>query len=303
MRTFIRHLIESFLGKIPYRGIIIGNHTQGTRQVRDEVEALAPYFDFVHHNQLPRRMRVKKQKPFCLFTFDDGKKINAVESAAELERFGIPAVFYIVTNAVSHNSPLWVDRRNAIIKYLGKTPDVLRPEVLKNKSILEINTQLDLFFSEYPVKVALDDPCVASMCWEDVKRLDKKGFTIGAHTKTHPILTNELKEDATREIAGSIDRVTAELGYQCPSFAFPNGNYSEELALYAMNCGVKSIMTTTPLWVGANADLGCLPRVDIYNHYDRRKIWLKLTAALPGCLLKHPNGTGRQYVWKRVFKS
>ncbi|MCG8619943.1 MAG: polysaccharide deacetylase family protein [Desulfobacterales bacterium] len=286
----------------PYQGIILGHHTQGGDQIRREVDALYRLVDFIGHDEMIRRLKQggvrSGGKPFCLLTFDDGKKINADDTATALEALGIPAVFYLVTGAVTHGTPLWFDKRNALVRGQGRLPEILKPEALKQLPLSEIRARLDACNADNLSPPDMSDPSVAPMSWEDARRLDRKGFSIGAHTVSHPVLTNESKDTAEKEIRDSIETVSREIGRQCPSFAFPNGNWSPELARYTVSCGVKTIMATTPVWVRKESCTWALPRIDIYNHYDKRRIWMKLTAALPGCLLKNPNGSGRRYVFR-----
>lgn len=301
MGKFLLGLAKFLLGNYFSKGIIIGNHIQDRYQVTLEVETLGQYFEFIHHDALTGRMAMAGKRPFCLFTFDDGKKINVLEAVHVLERLGVPAVFYLVTDSVTSNLPLWFDRRNTIVKYLGMIPEELKPERLKKMPLAQIHAQLDQFAEKYSVCPDTNDPCVGAMSWDEARMLQKKGFTIGAHTRNHPILTNESLEEAKGEIGGSIASVTREMGHDCVSFAFPNGSYTNDLARFAASCGVKTVMTTDPIWVGASAETWHLPRIDIYNHYDPQKILIKVAAALPGCLLKNPNGTGRAYVKVRWF--
>lgn len=298
MKRYLLNLSKFLLKKSFHKGVILGNHTQNGRQIKEEVETLAPFFDFIHHDQLMERMVTKQSKPFCLFTFDDGKKITAEQSALELEKMGIPAVFYLVTDHISNGLPLWFDRRNAIIKTLGYEPDEVKAKKLKKMPMDRITETLNQFCAEYGVEADLTDPHVACMSWEDARSLYKRGFTIGAHTKTHPILTNESPVTAMNEIHASIKTVKKKLGGYCPSFAFPNGNYTAELAKYARSCGVRTVMTTDPLWVQTKTVLHQMPRIDIYNHYDSGKMLFKVSAAIPGCILNNPNGTGRRYAFR-----
>ena len=39
---------------------------------------------------------------------------NATETAPELTRLGVPAVFYVVTSFLSNGDPLWFDRYGAL---------------------------------------------------------------------------------------------------------------------------------------------------------------------------------------------
>lgn len=61
------------------------------------------------------------------------------------------------------------------------------------------------------------------MGWDDVRRLVHDGFEIGPHTMTHPDLSKLSTADASREIAGSMERLSAELGSSPELFAYPYG--------------------------------------------------------------------------------
>src|SRR5438067_734889 len=84
-------------------GVIINEHTLTAEQTRRHVEALGRWFDFIDLDELPRRLANPGQRPFCLLTFDDGKRSNATQTAPELARLGVPAVFYVTTEFLNPN--------------------------------------------------------------------------------------------------------------------------------------------------------------------------------------------------------
>jgi hypothetical protein len=96
-------------------------------------------------------------------------------------------------------------------------------------------------------------------------------------------------------IEKSIAQVTEEIGAPCPSFAFPNGNYTAELAQHAVCCGAKTVMTTEPQWADQSFPVWRLPRVQIFGEDSPGKITLKIAIAATGSLLQNPDGTGREY--------
>jgi hypothetical protein len=108
--------------------------------------------------------------------------------------------------------------------------------------------------------------------------------------------------EAQSEIARSIARVSEQLGKPCASFAFPNGNHSEELARYALGCGARTVMTTDPAWIGAGDRPWLLPRVQIYETQTLSRHRLKIFLASLGWLLSNPDGSGRRYVKNRWSK-
>src|ERR1700704_3876241 len=90
-------------------GIIVNEHTLDREQTRRHLETLGRWFDFIHLNELPARLNRCNGKPFCLLTFDDGKRSNATVVAPELERLRGPAGVFVVTGYIRGPRPLLFD--------------------------------------------------------------------------------------------------------------------------------------------------------------------------------------------------
>src|SRR5438309_6698683 len=112
-------------------GVIIYEHVLNREQTRRHVEALGRWFDFIRLGDLPHRLRAQSKKPFCLLTFDDGKRSNATVVAPELKRLGVPAAFFVVTSSLGGHTPFWFDRHWALRAKLGALPQGLALPVLK----------------------------------------------------------------------------------------------------------------------------------------------------------------------------
>ena len=276
-------------------GVIINEHTLTAAQTRRHVEVLGRWFDFIHHDELPRRVAHPGKRPFCLLTFDDGKRSNAVEAAPELGRLGVPAVFYVTTEFLDSGEPLWFDRQKALVSALGHCPAGLELETLKQLPFVALNERLDRACARCGIKPDMLSEDVRPMSWEAARGLNRRGFSIGAHGLTHAILTREPRESACAEIELSLAKVSSELGQPCDTFAFPNGNHSAELAKHALHCGARTVMTTEPMWTGRRSPLWRLPRVQLFGEFDRTRIELKIALAAIRGILTNPDGTGRAY--------
>lgn len=275
-------------------GVIINLHTLPTVQTRAYVEALSRWFDFIHHDELLDRLARPRTRPFCLLTFDDGKLSNFTETAPELTRLGVPAVFYVPTQALKDGTPLWFDRYAALQKALGHSPAGLEPWIVKRIPLALLNERLDRVCKEYGVTLDLGCDDISPMSWGNARELARRGYTIGAHGLRHAILTRETEADALTEIEQSIGEVTSELGVQCTTFAFPNGNYTARLAHHALSCGVQTVMTTEPMWADSTFHSWRLPRIQLFGG-GRSRMELKLALAATGQILSNPDGTGRLY--------
>ncbi|MBI2479731.1 MAG: polysaccharide deacetylase family protein [Planctomycetia bacterium] len=292
MSRFLLRMVSHFkLG-----GIIINLHVLPRDQIRTYVETLGRYFEFIHHDELLPRLEHPNGRPFCLLTFDDGKLQHATDAATELFRLGVPAAFYVVTDVVGTERVMWFDQYAELLKQLGRAPHGLEESTIKQLPAKVRDERLARALDRHGVELGLS-PDVRSMSWEDARRLAQQGFTIGAHSRTHPILTRESTELAIREIEGSIQAVADEIG-ECSSFAFPNGNCTTMLCRAAFNCGVTTVMSTEPTWVNARFSVERLPRIQLARSQTPNRIELKVAVAAQRGVLRDSNGKGRRY-WKR----
>jgi peptidoglycan/xylan/chitin deacetylase (PgdA/CDA1 family) len=276
-------------------GIIVNEHVLDGEQTRRHVEVFGRWFDFIPLNELPERLNRPRKRPFCLLTFDDGKRSNAIAVAPELERLGVPAVFFVVSSSLDCQKPLWFDRYKALRKKLHTVPPGLQLHVLKQLPYALLVDRVERACAEYGVDANLEDDNVALMTWDQARVLRQRGFSIGAHGVTHAILTRETKLAALENIEKSIARVREEIGAPCSGFAFPNGNYTAELAQHAISCGAKMVMTTEPTWADESFALWRLPRLQFCGTDSPGKIKLKTAVAASGLILNNPDGTGKTY--------
>jgi peptidoglycan/xylan/chitin deacetylase (PgdA/CDA1 family) len=283
-------------------GVIINEHILTRDQTRRHVDALGRWFEFIALDELAGRLASPRRRPFCLLTFDDGKRSNFSETAPELERAGVPAAFYVVTDFLADGRPLWFDRYRALTERLGTAPPGLEPHLVKRLPYEKLIQRLDRACARHGVEPDMTSDHVRPMTWGEARSLRRRGFEIGAHGATHAILTLEDRAEAGGNIQRSLARVAAEIG-SCSSFAFPNGNYTRELALHARDCGAATVMTVEPTWVDAQRPLWCLPRVQIFGPDQPGRIEWKLGLAATGHVLPSPDGTGREYTWRSPRES
>lgn len=66
--------------------------------------------------------------------------------------------------------------------------------------------------------------------------IDKR-HEIGAHTLTHPNLTDISIENAKQEICGSKSYLEESLGHEINTFCYPRGRFNEEIKQIVKKCG------------------------------------------------------------------
>lgn len=93
------------------------------------------------------------------------------------------------------------------------------------------------------------------LSWSQMRELTRQGIATGAHTRTHPNLTEITTEQAQAEIAGSKLDLEEALEIPVQAFSYPFGEYNAELQTHAAaagflgSCTVNSGLNTviTPL--------------------------------------------------------
>jgi peptidoglycan/xylan/chitin deacetylase (PgdA/CDA1 family) len=104
--------------------------------------------------------------------------------------------------------------------------------------------------------------------WQSLHDLAAAGFTLGAHTRSHPRLNRIDPSRLADEIVGSAEVIRANIGYATTEFAYPYGATSERAAAVAKSA-FRFACTTEHPHEPPTDDPHLLPRVDMY--YFRRE--------------------------------
>jgi peptidoglycan/xylan/chitin deacetylase (PgdA/CDA1 family) len=115
-----------------------------------------------------------------------------------------------------------------------------------------------------------------SVTWPMLEEMKEGGFEVGSHTLRHPHLPALGGEALREELWESRQRIVERLG-DCATLAFPFGEWSEEVAAAARECGYRfafSLPTTrgqrggAPHWI---------PRINVDYRDDERRLGKKLS--------------------------
>ncbi len=88
-------------------------------------------------------------------------------------------------------------------------------------------------------------------------------FEIGAHTTTHPALSQHGADFQRSEIGGSKARLEEALGIRISSFCFPYGDGSPEMAALVAEMGFACACSTIAAAVSRNSNRFLLPRLEV----------------------------------------
>lgn len=204
-------------------------------------------------------------------TIDDGYADVHAVALPLLERYGVPATVFVVTDFVEGRLWLWPDRiEHALLQ--GANPprevtcgatafrvDAKEPADRKRQVAAVIEAAKRLPDADRRAFVdALEvlagrrpgEPLsawYAPMTWEQVRDCAARGVEIGSHTVSHPILATQPAASQRRELAESKRVLEERLQRPVDVLAYPNGgraDFTEETEALARECGYAGAAST-----------------------------------------------------------
>jgi peptidoglycan/xylan/chitin deacetylase (PgdA/CDA1 family) len=237
-----------------------------------------------------------------VITVDDGYRDFFLYAYPVFREYEIPSIVYLVSDFLDGRSWPWWNRLmwalqstsqerlaladGAAIE-LGATPaartDAFRHVVEWLKDIP--NAERTAFMARLPdvLQVHIPDdppPPYAPMSWDEVRTMASDGVEFGAHTVTHPILSQvETDEELEAEICGSRDRIACELGVAPVHFSYPNGRVQDvgkRVRDVVAACGFQTGVSTTHGFNGTDLDPLLLNRIAMEPDADFSsfRVWL-----------------------------
>jgi peptidoglycan/xylan/chitin deacetylase (PgdA/CDA1 family) len=127
-----------------------------------------------------------------------------------------------------------------------------------------------LLWPEVEREQGLHPATMRSVTWEMLGEMQEGGFEVGSHTLTHPHLPDLHGEELRQELSDSRARVIERLG-SCETIAYPFGEWSQEVADAAGECGY-SFAFSLPTGAGQRtATPLSIPRINVdYRDGERR---------------------------------
>ncbi len=263
-------------------------------------------FELISLDDLPARLADEDAaSPFAVLTFDDGYRDNVEHAAPILARHGAPWTLFVTAAFADGRGRLWwIELERAI----GRLERVRLPHAgidLPARDAEEKNAAFDIVYRHLragPEEVLLQS--IAGLCreagiavgdlarelcltWNELRDLSRDArVSFGAHTLSHPMLAKHDSAFATREIAASAERLSAELGRPVRHLSYPVGDPTSaglrEFAI-ARQLGFATAVTTRPGHVfSEHVDhLHALPRVSVNGLYQDEAALRSLLSGVP----------------------
>ncbi len=239
--------------------------------VRDHLRYLARHLRPVRLEEIAGKVSRGEAPSACSFvlTFDDGLLNNATLVLPLLQELGIPATFFVPSALVGSPEDLWISSvRERIRNWQGDRIEAepgLWPELRLSEeesryvAFVTIKHALKEHEERRPEALARlgvqagrsprppDEDRVVNL--EGLRQLSDSNFAVGAHSRTHPILSGSGPEVARLEIEGSRRDLEEMLGRPVLDFAYPNGRFSdfdEATCRLVAEAGYRCAVTTEP---------------------------------------------------------
>lgn len=111
----------------------------------------------------------------------------------------------------------------------------------------------------------------AMLAWSEIREMKQGGIEFGAHTLTHPDLTQLRADQVESEVCDSKSIIEGALGTKVSHFAYPHGRFNPSTYAIAKQHFVSACSGKIGL-VTSHSDLYSLRRIDA--HYDLNTDWL-----------------------------
>lgn len=176
---------------------------------------------------------------YALLTFDDGY-YNNTRALPVLERYGVPALFFISTNHVRQNKCFWWDALYRELTTRGQPPHRVHDEIVsvKAKRTEEVEAELKSRFGPDVLtpRGEVDRPFTPAELREFAGH---PRVHLGNHTADHAILTNYTSEEIGRQIRQAQADLREMTGVESVAIAYPNGAYNDAALAASREAGIQ----------------------------------------------------------------
>jgi peptidoglycan/xylan/chitin deacetylase (PgdA/CDA1 family) len=223
-----------------------------------------------------RRDAERSVRGLCAITFDDGYRDFLTHGVPALERLGVPATHFLVSDCVRTGRPTWNFRLNCLEPVLGPPPTATWKEFLGQMPAGERHSWL-----EEREAVFGQPPHVPMLSEGDVAALDGHPLLHwGSHGCTHDNLASASRADVDKELVTSKRYLEQLSPRTLPYIAYPNGSYSRAVGGAARVAGYRAGFRVGQRAPRRTDDGLALPRVDI-TALSTERLRLEVSGTVP----------------------
>ena len=221
------------------------------------------------------------------FTLDDGYE-EQIEIATNIfSEYDCPATFYVCTGFVDGDLWFWADKVQFLVESCSSEQlkrlvsffphlEFTRSEklvvasqiieYLKTRTLEEINRVIDSGVTAVDMTLPLNAPeKYSATSWSKLRAIEKRGMMVGAHSYSHPILSNENDDASKFEIERSTLDIKKNLQNPSNVFCYPVGrkqDFSQREIDFVRSLGYLAGISSMPgsMNVRSKQNLYSIPR-------------------------------------------
>ncbi|MGH8762477.1 MAG: polysaccharide deacetylase family protein [Nitrosospira sp.] len=263
-----------------------------------QMRNLAASFKIIPFLDAVQGLRQGKLPPrAACITFDDGYADNAETALPVLQKYGIPATFFVSTSFLD-GGRMWNDTVIELIRGApGNTLDLSRMGLgqfeigtvsQRRQAVYNVLGQLKYLPLEsrqsriktLSTLIPVIPPSNLMMTSAQIRALHNAGMEIGGHTVNHPILARMENGAARAEIADGKEMLEGIIRAPVRLFAYPNGkpgrDYLPDHVRIVRELGFDAAVSTAHGAARVGSDLYQLPR---FTPWDRGQLRFTLRMA------------------------
>lgn len=235
-----------------------------------QVNYLREHYRVVPLSELHERLRAggAGARRLAAITIDDGYRDCLDVAMPILRKHGVPATVFVTTAFIAGRDWIWTDK----LRYLARTAKAgawtlkisgerlhlawtglvegsRAADLLGERLKCVRDSERERLIGDAATQLELDIPTrppqeFAAMTWSELRASDGSALEIGAHTVTHPVLT---QVDATRlqaELRDARAELAAELRHPVDLFCYPNGDNDDVVRRAVADAGYVCAVTT-----------------------------------------------------------
>ena len=235
-------------------------------------------YEVISVDQLVNYIQLRKSLPekAVAITFDDGYKDNYLYAYPMIKKYHVPATIFITTGHIGTGKLFWWDLVNYVIQHSNVNPLNLGKEgcyliqsetekIHSNFIICEKMKKMPENEKNFLIKRLIGISNIKNipsevgnqliLSWDEIKEMSSEGINFGAHSISHPVLTNMPLEQAKFEIIQSKKDIEKQLGRETIGFSYPDGNFNSTISKYIQESGFSWAVSTFPNKLLSSTDI------------------------------------------------
>jgi peptidoglycan/xylan/chitin deacetylase (PgdA/CDA1 family) len=263
-------------------------------------------------NQLVDQLRTGKlTRRGLVLTFDDGYTDNFTVAKPLLEKYELPATFFLTTDSIFNRQPFWWDKLQFLIFDTHLLPSTLSVQIASENFLFDLGDESELTQSLVQIQKSwkATSPPPSKRCslylsiWKKMRPLlhndqqqilaylrnwanpdvkirpedsaislaqlneliDHPLIDIGAHSLSHPALSDHTEATQRHEIATSKNILEKISNRSITSFAYPYGDYDRRTQKIVNEEGFSIAFTTKAVLTSARSNQYQIGRFPVPN--------------------------------------